>query len=256
MLWDGGDGLTVASGTAIKIGPRYFYATVAHAKVWSPDHLRLVPKQTHAENDEPIPFVRHVLAEGNVDVGAFEITHENFEQLGVVPIDIDRIYDAGTAEDRPSRLVGFPARYVRPASVGDKSVTLLSYACEPVGPTRWGAISKRKLNLDRNIDIVINYDRDVIDWTKDSKLPTGMPDPYGMSGGGLWQRKEPLKEGQLWTAGDLCLVGIQASWLSEVDFLKAVQIIQWCKMIAEEYDDLRDMIVAQVPRAGTTAESQ
>ena len=124
----------------------------------------------------------------------------------------------------------------------------LGYGCEPIEPSRWQAISTQTGVFDEDVHIVVEFSRDVVSYGSELPVPDGMPDPPGMSGGGIWQRPEATKDDEIWTPSDLCLFGIQSSWLYKLGYLKAIQIIHWLKLIADEYPELGRELESRFPR--------
>jgi hypothetical protein len=170
--------------------------------------------------------------------------------VGLQPIGLDRIHDGRTGNPNfKARLIGFPVAWIvakKPFS-GLKRVHGLGYGCEPIEPSRWPAISAADGSFDESRDIVVEFSRDTVDFGRKLDVPPGMPDPFGMSGGGLWQRNVAVRDDELWTADGLSLFGIQSTWLHR-GYLKAVQIAHWLKLVADEYRELRGELHERFPR--------
>jgi hypothetical protein len=240
----------VASGTLVQIGGRILLATVAHTSPRSLESIALV-KKSRLMTPEPLTCVIRRATSNVADVAVFEIQADAVAIAGLEPIGVERIYDGGPGTSNfKARLIGYPDTWVLPNTSipGLRAFHGLSYGCEPIDPARWVAIRGHSQLFDEHLHVVLEFSRDVIDCGPKLAVPDGTPDPYGMSGGGLWQRNEAIKSNELWTAEGLCLFGIQSSWLTELEFLKAIQIIHWLKLVADEYPDLRDELNDRFPR--------
>ena len=240
----------IGSGTLVEVSGRCFLATVAHTVPRNVADIWLV-KKVQFVSPERLTCVTRREASDNIDVAVFEIESRAVERTGMKPISLDRIHDGRTGNpDFKAKLLGFPDKWTCPnkPSPGVLGFVALTYGCEPVEPSRWPAISTIPGTFDEGRDIVFEFNSDVIEYESDLPVPAGLPDPFGMSGGGLWQRSSAVKDTDIWTADDLCLFGIQSSWLIEKGFLKAVQIIHWLKLLADKYPDVHDELCDRFPR--------
>jgi len=68
-----------------------------------------------------------------------------------------------------------------------------------------------------------------------------IPQPYGISGGGLWA-SPTLPEGRLWSPDSCMLIGIERGWLEMSRIAICTQMQHWLKLIAKEYSDLTSCI--------------
>jgi hypothetical protein len=244
-----------ASGTLVQIGSRYLLATVAHA---IPQNLASIVLVKRAEllaiGKVACVTRRSVSEEHDIDVAVFELEGGDLRQLGLEPITLDRIHDAGSGNPNfVTRLCGYPVKWIMPKSSPLPNVSItgfhcLSYGCEPIEPARWHAISTRPRTFDEAVHVVVEFNRDVIDYDTSLEVPSGLPDPFGMSGGGLWQRVRAVADDEIWTPDGYCLFGIQSAWLDETNFLKAIQVIHWLNLVADTYSDLRGELEERFPR--------
>ena len=58
-------------------------------------------------------------------------------------------------------------------------------------------------------------------------LGNDLPNPAGMSGGGIWSLDVNKVENKLWTIDDIKLIGIQISWLVKERYLIGLRINIW-----------------------------
>ncbi len=242
-----------ASGTYVQIRDRHFLATVAHADPENIGSIVLVGKGGLVTTERLTCVTRRIASANRaVDVAVFEMTADVARRVSLEPIGIDRINDSGTGTPNlKARLIGYPVAYKIPnhRNSGIAEFYGLCYGCEPIEPERWGAIPPNTVGLDRHIHAVVDFSYDVVNWNvKQLPVPDGMPDPFGLSGGGLWQRTIPIKDDELWKPDDLWLFGIQSSWLRQAGFLIAIQIIHWLKLVADEYSELRSDLQDRFPR--------
>lgn len=244
------DAESCATGTLVQIDDKLFVATVRHAIPHSVSSIALVKKRL-VLSQERLECVTRRAVSDYVDVAVFELQPNTVARVGLDPIGLDRIHDGRTGNTNfKTRLMGFPAAWVlsRNPLPGIKGFHGLGYGCETIEPSRWPAISTIPGTFDKDTDIVVEFSRDTVDFGSKLPVPAGMPDPFGMSGGGLWQRTVAVKDDEIWTADGLCLFGIQSTWLDEKGFLKAVQIIHWLKLVADEYPELRGELCERYPR--------
>lgn len=193
---------------------------------------------------------RVACSDQKVDVAAFEVEDATPGKAGLEPVDLDRIHDGRTGcPTVKARLIGYPGQWVTPLKSlpGVQGFRALSYGCEPIEPSRWDAVSK-KAGLSPDIHVVVDYGDDHVTFEGGGLVSADAPNPRGMSGGGMFQPPKPTKAKQIWNPADMCLFAIQSSWLDEVGFLKAIQIIHWLKLVAEEYPDLRSELQSRFPR--------
>jgi len=250
---DGGE--YVGSGTLVQIGDELFLATVAHtnAEVGS---IALVRK-AGLMSPEPVRCVIRRVADtrDEFDVGVFQVTTDAVTRVGLEPISLDRVHDAGWGDPiMQARLIGYPNEWILAAAPlpNLKRFHALAYGCETIEPTRWPSIPLRgrlRIEFDRDIHLVVHYTDDVVSYDDDKlPVPEGTPNPKGMSGGGLWQRRNATRDDEIWTASDSCLVGIQSDWLIDAGYLRSIQIIHWLKLVANHFPSLRRDLEKRFPR--------
>jgi hypothetical protein len=242
------DQVGTGSGTLVEIGGRYFVATVKHTHPRELASISLVKK-----SGLMIPgsnsFVRHRSKCESHDVAFFELEDSAPAAIGVEPITLARVHDCGTGvPNLGARIFGYPDRYQKPdyPTKGMLGFHALSYGCEPIEPSRWQAIPYSSFDPDSHV--VFDFNPDVLEWSPELPLPKGLPPPPGMSGGGLWQRRAKVRDGELWSADELNLIAIQAFRIDGTSFLVATQVIHWLRLVAEKRPELRSEIARACPR--------
>ncbi|MGD9632037.1 MAG: hypothetical protein AB7G28_15215 [Pirellulales bacterium] len=216
--------------------------------------LGMVPKNRIATGERTHWLIRHI-SDPNYDLGIIEISPSAVDELGLDPIGIDRVHDAGTGHPKCiARAFGFPWDFKKdnfPRN-GVRGFRALSYGTEPLDPLAWERLYAS--DLDPTENVVLHYDQDDnIDWDSGLAHPSPAPHPNGMSGGGFWQAAEPLDDSQLWTVGRLNLIAVQTGWYkrSGQSFLRGIQIIYWLHLVSSNYPALRDELENAFPRLKT-----
>ncbi|MFL6544501.1 MAG: hypothetical protein ACJ8LM_04865, partial [Candidatus Udaeobacter sp.] len=249
------NGEGVASGTVVQIGDRLLIATTEHT---IPDDLKLlgfVAKDRIVYGDRS-RWVRRAGKDRFNDIGFIELETAAIVDLGLNPISVERIVDAGPGDPRlKSRVIGFPweMRQDHFVAKGVRTFKPLSYGCETVHLAAWPSLSFATKDKDPSIHVLAFYEReDNIDWQVDYVQSSATPDPRGMSGGGYWQRPRFLADSEVWLPDQLCLFAIQSAWFEKKSFLKGTQIIHWLKLVADSYpDELHSELHRRFPRLDT-----
>src|SRR5688572_15371358 len=100
----------------------------------------------------------------------------------------------------------------------------------------WPAIDKTHRPGDPNVDVCLEYPDDNCS-EMETNLPAILPDPSGMSGGGVCDQR--FETGSLWTPRDCKLFAIQSSWSESRRYLRATQIRHGVDLIRADFPDLR-----------------
>lgn len=242
------DGGGLASGTVVSLGDRVLIATTGHSIPDDKNAIGLVTKDKPCTGDRS-HWIQRTGKSTTVDVAFIELTAGADQELGVVPLPIDRVIDAGAGSPiLKTRVVGYPweSRHDN-AESGIREFRLLSYGCEPLHTAAWASLPFS--NIDPNTHVLAYYEReDNVDCRGDFIQSSPAPEPHGMSGGGFWQRSAMLDDKQLWQPDALCLAAIQSGFFRKRSYLLGVQIAHWLELIADEYPDLREMLHARFPR--------
>jgi hypothetical protein len=168
-------------------------------------------------------------------------------------IKVDRIRDLGTGrEGVRSWLIGFPAAKLQPdhaASILRFEATSLSF--EPIAPIAWHGVPLANNDASHDIDahVLLHYSmgEPLFVHSENANRDTFAPEPFGLSGGGLWQCPES-REGRVWSPSMLCLFAIQSNWCKGREHLKAIQIVHWLRLVAKTYPELREELSTNFPR--------
>jgi len=241
----------VASGTVVEFGDLRLLATVAHSVPKNLDSIELV-KRSKLIHPSRINCVTRRVAHTSLDLALFELDPNSLAQANLEAVGVDRILDAGVGNtSRKSRLCGYPSAHIVENHLvrGVRAMFALCYGCETIEASRWKNVVKNPDSLKSDLHVVVEYNPDVVDSTSVTlPVPSGLPRPYGMSGGGLWQRDSLAKDDEIWSADAYCLFAIQAAIFVDKPFLKATQIIHWLKLVADNYPKLRGDLESRFPR--------
>ena len=207
----------------MQIGNRCLIATTAHSLPNKPSRIECVPK-IQPENIVRLPTVVRVQRSDRVDVGLIELESDAPCLLGMNAIIVDRIADLESGRHGSRAwLIGFPAKQLIPhyRKKGIVGFQALSTSAEPIEPGAWskvevGIIDDEPGELSKDTHVLIHYSTTeaVYRGVDDSMAAEAAPEPYGMSGGGLWQTRRPTADDAIWSADKLCLFAIQSSGLS------------------------------------------
>jgi len=173
-----------ASGTIVSLGDRVLIATTAHSIPNDQALIALIGKSQAGAI--PSKWTINTHKHDFLDVAYIEIDPAACAELGVQPVTLDRVHDAGTGHrDFKSRVIGYPEEYVVDGfpSAGRRGFCALSYGSETIEPPRWATIP---YSFSQSSHIVVHFERqDVVDWGHTMPmLPKGTPRAVGMSGGG------------------------------------------------------------------------
>ncbi len=240
------------SGTFVQIKDRLFICTAAHClKDDSLTRYWMVDDETRF-HDQPRPtmIAVHRSATDPPDVGIVELDFATFRQHSTKqPCAIDRLRIRGTGrQDYPVTLIGTPGELMQ--SRRDGKLTLAdvigaSWNCTTEAPT--GAVWP-KVDPPANplFDIILDYPSGNDTARRlETNTPTTLPDPEGMSGGGLWD--QGFGENALWKPEDAFLIGVQTSWHANRRYIRAVQIVHWLRLVHQHYPDLRPTLEERFP---------
>jgi len=253
---DDGNGPTkwdVFSGTLVAIGERLFVCTASHCIDQGQSLTRywiLGDKPRYMSDGAPRVVAAHGSLGDNPDVGLLELDRASFAQFSSkVACTIDRIEVAGAGRNnRLVSLIGAPAQLVKPEKIGQAEgfkAMVISYCSHPLDPSdpTWAKVEPP---ADVNIDIVLDYPAGQDQTTRlDTNEKYALPEPGGMSGGGLWDQGFGTHD--VWSPTHAFLFGIQSAWHEGKRYVRAVQIIHWLRLIHQHYPDLRTNLEARFP---------
>ena len=226
----------VGSGTLVQIGTHFFVATAAHNLTLYNDKCLFIGCTKERSYEQP-PFKRRRPQpnepEPDIDVGYIEISPDHAKAINEKEfLPLKRIKPFVHSWKYRVFLNGFPSEYV-PKDLAQKNIFNLSaigYLTETINPKDGSYDAKVESR-----DIFIDYDEIGVLVDKQSNFK--MPQPYGISGGGLWAL--PMtSQGNLWSPQDTMLIGIERSWIETKRIALCTQIQHWLKLIADDYSDL------------------
>jgi hypothetical protein len=125
----------------------------------------------------------------------------------------------------------------------------MCYSNTPIKPENWPNVSSADPASDKAVDIFLPYDPEKEMWYyEENEGDDNLPEPRGLSGGGLWQGSQTKVE--LWNAEGVQFFGIQSRWNEEEKYVRGCQIIHWLRLLHEHCSDLRPALVAAFPELG------
>ncbi|HUT13752.1 MAG TPA: hypothetical protein VMY42_24905 [Thermoguttaceae bacterium] len=234
------------SGTFIEIETRLFIATVSHSigNYDSPSRYVLTTKNGRPHPAGASVILRSVPTDDNhPDVGLLELDRELFQLFdGFEAIDISRV-SVAPPEQRLASLMGTPAETITIHPIQSHewgiSGTLSGFTTAAIAVDQWPDLNLQK-PLDANFDMLVRYPDGSPDIRDDSGMRTTLPEPFGISGGGLWIHDHGNND--FWLPDKCQLVGIQSSWLRDAAYVRLTRIAHWLDLICANYPDLRDAL--------------
>lgn len=234
----------VGSGTLVQVGSRFFVATAAHNLT---DDNRGVADNclylgySKKETYEKLSFCNRKPSFGEnepaIDVGYIEISPETATSMTEKEfLPLSRI--APFIDYWPTRvfLTGFPAGIV-PVELARRN----KFNLDAIGYlTETKKLDGLEYKHDKSTDIFIDYGQ--ISVLVENQKVIAMPEPHGLSGGGLWAL--PIATmGAVWTPNNTTLIGIQRKRLKDAPaILCCTQIQHWLASVADGYSDLTEII--------------
>ena len=241
------------SGVLVSIGGHLFVATAAHAVPSQPGGRLSFVVPTKAIDAGALPILRCGKIESEwPDVGFLELDPtEALPVLRKEAIDLEQISVRGPGHPECRCLLfGQTSQRIRtePTDSSQRHLTFrpMCYSNAPVKPEEWPKASSADPAFDRGVDIFLPFDPEEETWHYEENEGDGnLPEPRGLSGGGLWQGSQTKVE--LWNAEGVQLFGIQSRWNEEEKYVRGCQIIHWLRLLHEQYPDLRAALVAAYP---------
>ncbi len=246
----------IFSGTLVEVGDRLLVATASHCvrTATAPTRYWILGDQPRFRS-EGVPAV---LASWNTsgdrpDVGILELDQAGWQQFSLkTPCPLSRIRNAGLGRSQRSvSLIGSPGQYVeqdiRNGAKGLKAV-VTGYSTVSLDETEWSNYSISPAPAP-DLDIILDYPAGDAHTTRlDTGEPIVLPNPVGMSGGGLWDQGFGINgQDTLWTHDDAFLFGIQSAWHERQRYVRAVQVIHWVRLVHRHYTSLRNTLEQQFP---------
>jgi hypothetical protein len=239
--------LQCGSGVLLEVGGRHFILTAAHVLDLHSQHkipVWVMPDEIGKKVvslDGATLYASEMPASGDrcddpMDAGFLELTPGIVSELAsskaFLPL---RDIDIRDPFHRRSwyMTVGYP--YEVNQSDHDRrkhTSTLFAYASWPYCGER-GAPP----NFRPGFDLFVHYVRD--DSTEgDENVLADVPEPYGVSGCGMWRLASADKPIEAWKPDDVRLVGIQHSWQKGIETLRGVRVFHPLTMLAASLPEL------------------
>ncbi len=243
----------VFSGTLIRIGNRVFIATASHCVEPFTSATRYwVLSDEPRQKSDGIPTVVAVwnTPGDSPDVGVLELDTDSLSKYPLKsPCPVARLKMVGLGRpDRISSLVGCPGQYLQEESVGiakGLKAVVISYNSTPIGTAEWPSFATSP-PLDQDIDVLMHYPSGTNNTTHlGTGDPIELPNPKGMSGGGLWDQGFGVNE--IWSTDDAFLFGIQSAWFPTKRYVRAVQVKHLLRLVHQHYPDLRSELDGRFP---------
>ena len=247
----------VFSGTLVAIGGRIFVATASHCIVDTTSLTRYwILSDSPRQRSGGVPGVVAAwkTPSDDPDVGVLELDPASLSQYASKQAcNLERLKLTGLG--RPGRicsLVGSPGEYVQEESCGGArgfKAVVISYNSTPIGTSDWpGFIADPAPYQD--VNILMHYPSGTNDTTRlDTGDPIALPDPGGMSGGGLWD--QGFETNKIWSTDNAFLFGIQIAWFPSERYVWVVQVKHWLQLVHHHYPDLRAEIDGRFPELHT-----
>ena len=97
-------------------------------------------------------------------------------------------------------------------------------------------------------------------WFDENGEPYVRPEPFGMSGGGIWATcVNKLKDDgslDVWTGDDVKLIGIEHAWCKPGEYLVGTPIQHWINLIIEDYPHLKEQFTHLHPPTSTDTQHE
>jgi hypothetical protein len=233
--------LQVGSGVSIRIDNRYLIGTVKH-NLQDADGKDLpisnIEVRSRGEKwGRPLKVARAGLSSVD-DLAWLEIDPESLPRRHLHFVADDDFGCFGNQDDlQPCFLQGYPAASVdapaeadgRPLLESDPLLTLSIAPARRKGPAEPGTFAVEWPPHDRSLD-------------------DSLPEPYGVSGGGVWLVSK-FEDGIVWSPARSKLIGIARSWRKDNKEEVVVGIERWLELIAVQFPELRGAATAILARS-------
>ncbi len=221
------------SATCVAVGDRLFLATAAHNFRGIEQGADVSVFSANRSSDTPLRIVhanyRQNLPEGEADVAWLEVDSESARNSELTGVSLGSI-DAHPVlnEEALYAASGFPVGFMRKEHPrpGHTSyvVPLLVYFTHAI-------------NLDRSDDdpILLSFGRSGIG----PDGPGEMPEPHGMSGGGIWYIPGEEPPTTIWNPGRMRLSGITIEYVGARRELKGLPMHEWLRILSDDLPELQ-----------------
>ncbi len=242
-LIDRDDGMSPSSGILLQISNHLLIATARHVIPANPTG-RLWPAVCEwKDQKDGMPAFCKVHKSETCDVALLEVHPEAVARyFGDRRFcTLKNVATFGPGRSNQGHIVtGTPSELVQVTPTGDHKeyrARVLTYWTVPISPEKWPTVPRDAIPPMPDVDIFLDYPSNE-QMESDGLVPLNLPDPHGMSGGGIWDQN--FTSDKVWSPTALKLIGIQCSWDSRGRYLRGVQIIHWLRLLHRHYPDLRN----------------
>lgn len=204
--------------------------TAAHViDKYGPDQLQIVSAE-NASNIKNAPSGKEFVGGkkfGQADVGFLQLSDDSITKLDhkkFLTLDDLEIFPQGLAEDM-AVIFGMPEELHKTEQGNVHRYESFSYYSNIPADFDW--TSKKQ----RPVQVVMEYPENVEDAF--SKMFADLPEPSGMSGGGIWRAR--FKGSLIWTTDRLRLIGINAEFYRKKRSVKANRIEALVTLLAKHF---------------------
>ncbi len=237
---DGGNGLFVGSGVCVRIGDHYLIATAKHNlqdrysdREFEISDLEVCPRGEKIS--EPLT-VRNMGRAPSLDLAWLELDLEASRRPQLAFATLNDIASFRDEDQHACFLLGYPASAdEKPTEAGQRP--LLESAC--VGTMSITPPNRRSSDSPNSF---------AIEWPPyDGSLDDWLPEPKGVSGGGIWTLPGP-DDYLVWSSERAKLVGIETLWRTKDKELVIMRIERWLESVADQIPELSTEIAATLQR--------
>ncbi len=240
-----------SSGTLVQIRQRYFVMTAGHVIPRDPNsgNLWLLTKTPRDPFSDGLPEFLRFKKLAWPDVGYLELSKEVVEEyVDAEPCGIEKLCCRGVGRERRHvAIVGGPSDYAKPVTADNLTeitVVTKAYLSVPYSKSDWPLVAKDSRPASEEVDVFLPFESgDIQDIRTGQDMP--LDSPKGYSGGGIWDMA--FEPGEVWNSSDMCIFAVQSSFHGESNYMRAVQVHNWLRLIFDDYEDCREEIVDRFP---------
>jgi hypothetical protein len=232
-------GLWVGSGVCIRIGARHFVVTAKHNLQHNGQDLQISDIEVRARGEkygEPLNVTSKSLA-SDLDLAWLELDPMASKRPHLAFVTIDEIASLPEKGDRePCCLLGYPAEMAdKPSDAQQRPLLESAFILTLSIPQ-----SRRQGHATDGTF--------AIEWPPhDGSLDDSLPQPYGLSGGGVWLL--PRHDDYLvWSPERARLVGIEVAWRRDAKELVVIRIERWLELISNDFPEIRASVMRAIER--------
>lgn len=226
----------IGSGTCINLNGRYFILTAGHVLRDALSKGRGIGIVGRGQPNPLIDHYRGIILDDILDLGWIEIDTDDAEILRKSFISIERLKcSVQHLVADPVMICGYPAALISIHSIGDWHRLRIQPLCFQTVTIEPDAIPDAG---DKTSEIFIKYPETGIEGEEGQTIE--LPEPYGISGGGIWVLNAKTKGP--WSPDKAELIGIEHSWSESHRYLRGTQVQYGLDLIASRIPDLAPLI--------------